>query len=792
MKLVRRPPSGVEGALRALLDMPGVVHHETLPAREAKSAALPDWIDGRLSEVLRARGIETLYSHQVEALEQVHQGRHVVVVTPTASGKTLCYNLPVIDRLLRDTEARALYLFPTKALSQDQLSELHRVVDALGVDLRTSTFDGDTPPAARRAIRSSGHVVVTNPDMLHSGILPNHTRWVRLFENLRYVVIDELHTYRGVFGSHVANVVRRLRRIARFYGSSPQFILCSATIHNPGELASELLGDDVALVDRNGAPAGEKHFVVLNPPVVNPRLGIRRSVVGESRRVARLLMASRVSTLVFARSRLRAEILTRDLRGDLRKLGRDPTRLRGYRGGYLPLERREIERGLREGSLEGVVSTNALELGIDIGSLDAVVMAGYPGTVASTLQQAGRAGRRREGSIAVLVLSSSPLDQYIAEHPEFLFGAAPEAGVINPDSMLILLAHARSAAFELPFESTERYGPEGGLGELMDYLEEHRVVHREGDQWHWSSPDTFPAADVSLRRAAPENVVIHDERDRTRVIGEIDYHAAPRTVYEEAIYIHQGETWQVTELDWEGRRAYVTPVRVDYFTDADTRAEVKVIDVDDDSVAPGGTRAHGEVSVTEHVPLFKKVRFETNENVGAGKIHLPPIDFHTTAFWVELELDLLPKEALRDLGGGLRGLAHTLANLAPLFALCDRRDVVPVPMVAETRSGNPTLFVYDAYPGGVGLSGKLYERAEELLRAARNRVESCACPFGCPSCVGPPLELGGEGKRSASLLIAHALEGPVPEVHEPTERAEEISPVNVGEILPPVDEVRRE
>ena len=792
MKLVRRPPRGTTGALEALLRMPGLAHHEVIPERPEQTTDLPDWIDERLRRALRARGIESLYSHQAEAVEQVHEGRHVVVVTPTASGKTLCYNLPVLNTLLAEPEARALYLFPTKALSQDQVAELHTLVDSLEVDLRTSTFDGDTPAAARRAIRSSGHIIVTNPDMLHAGILPNHTRWVRLFENLRYVVIDELHTYRGVFGSHVANVIRRLRRIAAFYGASPSFILCSATIRNPGELAARLVGERVEVVDENGAPAGQKHLIVLNPPVVNPRLGIRRSVVNESRRVARLLLAAGVSTLVFARSRQRAEILTRDLQGDLRRLGRDPQALRGYRGGYLPLERRAIEKGLREGSLQGVVSTNALELGIDIGSLDAVVMAGYPGSVASTWQQAGRAGRRRSASIAVLVLSSSPLDQYIAQHPHFLFGQPPESGVVNPDSVLILLAHARSAVFELPFDAKETFGPQGGLPEIMDYLEEHQVVHREDDQWHWSSPDTFPAAEVSLRHAAPENVVIHDERDRTQVIGEIDYHAAPRTVYEEAIYLHQGETWQVSELDWEGRRAYIRPVRVDYYTDAQTRAEIKIIGVDESRPAPGGQHLHGEVSVTEHVPLFKKVRFETHENVGSGKVHLPPIDFHTTAFWIEFNADDLPQAAQRDLGGGLRGLAHLFGNLAPLFALCDRRDVVPVPMVAETLSGSPTLFVYDAYPGGVGLSEKLYLSAAELLRTSRERVEDCDCREGCPSCVGPPLDLGGAGKACALLLIQQALGGPQRVPEPESEAAEPISPVHVGEVIPPVDEVREE
>lgn len=764
MKLVQRPPGSLEEVVRRLEKMPGLVHHEVIPAREAHSVPLPSWLDDRVSRSLVARGIPRLYLHQEEAIDHIRAGRDVVVVTPTASGKTLCYNLPVVEELMRNREARALYLFPTKALAQDQLSELHRWTDTLGVDIRSSTYDGDTPAAARRAVRASGHIVVTNPDMLHSGILPNHTRWVRLFENLRYVVIDELHGYRGVFGSHVANVVRRLRRIAAFYGSDPIFILCSATIRNPGELAERVVGRPVAVVDRNGAPQGSKHFFVINPPVVNPRLGIRRSVVAEARRIARLLLVADVSTIVFARSRLRAEILTSDLRRDLRRLGRDAKSVRGYRGGYLPRERRAIESGLRAGTIQGVVSTNALELGIDIGSLDACVMAGYPGTIASTLQQAGRAGRRRGISCSILVLSSSPLDQYIAQHPEFLFGQPPESGVVDPDNLLILLGHARSAAFELPFESDESFGPQGSLPEILDYLEGHGIVHRVGERWHWSSPDTFPAAEISLRRAAVENVVIHDERDHTRVIGEVDYHEAPRTVHPEAIYLHQGEPWQVSRLDWEGRRAYVVPVRVDYYTDADTRGEVKAMGAERIVPAPGGYRAHGEISVTEHVPLFKKIKFETHENVGAGRVHLPPIDVHTTAFWLELELDLLPPEALRDLGGGLRGLGHLLGNLAPLFAMCDRRDLVAVPQVAEPNTGNPTLFLYDAYPGGIGLSQKLFEQADEILSAAQERIDGCVCSGGCPGCVGPPLELGGPAKEATRALLAQACGGPEPTV----------------------------
>ncbi len=512
-----------------------VTRWERIPAAPGRYADFPTELDPRLGEVLRARGIERLYSHQAEAVAHVLAGRSVVVPTPTASGKTLCYNLPVLDRILREPSARALYLFPTKALAQDQMHEVHGLVEDLGADIKTYTFDGDTPETARRAIRSSGHIVVTNPDMLHQGILPHHTLWVKLFENLRYVVVDEVHQYRGVFGSHVANVLRRLCRVAEFYGSAPRFVCCSATIANPRELAERLTGAEVAEVAENGAPRGAKHFIFYNPPVVNAELGIRQSVVKTTRRIAERFMGTGSQMIIFARSRMRVELLLTYLEKAGRKVGIKSGEVRGYRGGYLPDERRTIELGLRDGSVGTVVSTNALELGIDIGRLDVCVMAGYAGTVASTWQQAGRAGRRQDLSAVVLVASSSPADQYVINNPDFFFGRSPEHATLDADNLVILMSHLKCAAFELPFQAEERYGGRR-VDEILEYLVEQRVLHRSGDRYHWMT-DTYPAEDVSLRSAAPENVVIIDKsRPGGRVIGEMDLFSAQEMLHDEAIY----------------------------------------------------------------------------------------------------------------------------------------------------------------------------------------------------------------------------------------------------------------
>src|SRR6202047_3832142 len=645
-----------------------------IPAREAKFRPVPGWVTSALSEAYAAKGIQELYSHQAVTAELVHEGKNVVVVTPTASGKTLCYNLPVLNAVLENADTRALYLFPTKALAQDQLAELHDLSKRLDDRFGVFTYDGDTPSDARKAIRERGHVVLTNPDMLHTGILPHHTKWMRLFENLRYIVIDELHTYRGVFGSHLANVLRRLRRVAQFYGSNPQFICCSATIANPGELASQLVEQEVEVVEENGAPAGKKLFVFYNPPMVNRNLGIRRSYINEATRVAKELLARKLQTIVFANSRLHTEILLTYLQQANPPKPGQPEPVRGYRGGYLPGERREIERGLREGGVRGVVATNALELGIDIRSLDAAVMAGYAGSIASTWQRAGRAGRRSGASCAVLVASSAPLDQFIVQHPDYFFGRSPEHAYVQPDNLEILVNHLKCAAFELPLSSTETYGGVD-VPELCERLTDAGFLHRTGEHWHWTQ-EAYPADTVSLRSVTSDNFVIIDatgEGDgEPEVIGEGDFTSALATVHPKAIYIHQGQQYYVERLDFEKRKAHVKRVNVDYFTDAIRYTQVRVLEIAEQQRIPGpAARAHGDVLVRSQVIGFKKIKFFTNENVGAGNLELPENEMHTTAFWITLERSLLESlpYSISERQSGMFGLLHALESIATLLLM---------------------------------------------------------------------------------------------------------------------------
>jgi len=730
----------------------GITAHRRLPAREAVYSPFPAGTDSRLISVLRNRGIEALYSHQAEAIAHVQAGHHLIVVTPTASGKTLCYNAPVLDAILKAPETRALYLFPTKALSQDQLSELHVLVEALDVDIKTYTYDGDTPATARRIVRSAGHIVITNPDMLHAGILPHHSKWVKLFENLRYVVVDELHTYRGVFGSHLGNLLRRLKRICRHYGSNPQFICCSATIANPKELAERLLEEPVALVDRSGAPVGARDVIFYNPPVINRQLGIRRSSLLEARRIAeRFLVPNGIQTILFGRSRLSVEVLLTYMKEAAARCRKPEWSVRGYRGGYLPHERRAIEQGIRDGSIRTVVSTNALELGIDIGGLEASVLVGYPGTIASTWQQMGRAGRRRGQAFSLFVASSDPLDQFIVTHPDYFFGQSPESGLVNPDNLLVMMDHLKCAAFELPFQDEEPFGTMP-VGEMLEYLAEERVLHHAKDRWHWMS-DAFPAETVGLRMAARENFVIVDITEpKPRVIGEVDRFSAPMLIHEEAIYLHGSDQYQVERLDYENKKAYVRGVEVDYFTDASLAVNLSVLEEMEQSTEGNATRSHGEVNVTALATMFKKIKFDTHENVGSGPIHLPEESMHTTAYW----LTLLPK-AVAGLGrdelqAGLMGLANALGVVATVALMCDRRDLLTAVEVCSPHTGAPTVFLYEAYPGGVGFSPRLYRMHRALLEDARSLIANCGCERGCPSCVGPLLEVG-EGAKGATMRM---------------------------------------
>ena len=729
-----------------------------LPARPARYSPFPDPLEPLLAKTLARRGITQLYSHQAESYDAVRSGRNIVVVTPTASGKTLCYNLPVLDRILGEPAARALYLFPTKALSADQVDELQGLVRTLERDIKTFTYDGDTPASARRAIRAAGHIVVTNPDMLHTAILPHHTKWLRLFENLRYVVIDELHQYRGVFGSHVGNVIRRLRRICRFYGSDPQFICTSATIGNPQEHAERLVGAPVQLIADSGAPAGEKVIAFINPPVLNRELGIRGDTLLEVRDLTGELIRNGVPAIVFGRSRLAAELLTTYLRDHAVRHGRAPDSVQGYRAGYLPSERRAIERGLRDGQIAAVAATNALELGIDIGQLSAAVLAGYPGTIASTWQQMGRAGRTGDLSAAFLVAGSDPLDQYIVRHPDYFFGHSPEQALINPDNLLVLTSHLKCAAFELPIEDTEGYSP-AGVHDILLYLQSEKIVHSDGGRWHYVA-DRFPAEDVSLRSASTENVVIIDETEpKPQVIGEIDLAAAPAFVHEDAIYLHLGQQYHVDRLDWEQRKAYVRRVNVDYYTDAEIAVGITVLN-EDGSARDALPRAHGEVVVTYRPTIFKKLKLFTQENVGWGKIALPETTIHTTAAWWVLPAVLTAAFDTDRLQGALAAVSHALLNITPVYVMCDPRDLGRVYEIRSPHTAQPTIYLYERAPGGVGLAERMFRLHDHLVRAAIELIDACACQSGCPSCVGPILEVGSTGKADALHVLRGGLRIP--------------------------------
>jgi DEAD/DEAH box helicase domain-containing protein len=738
-------------------DFPGeITLDHIVPAAAAAFAPLPAGLRPELVTALAGRGIERLYSHQAQAYEAVRNGRHLVVVTPTASGKTLCYNLPVLQRVLEDPEKRALYVYPTKALAQDQLAELGALKHGLPIDLRVDTYDGDTPPGRRTAIREGGHVVMTNPDMLHTGLLPHHTRWRRLFSSLEFVVIDELHSYRGLFGSQVANVIRRLKRICAFYGSRPLFICASATIRNPLELAQRLLEEEnIELVDRSGAPRGERRLVFYNPPLINRDLGVRRSSMLEARRFAAPWIRSGVQTIVFCRSRLQVEVMLSYLRQELDPRLDASRRVRGYRAGYLPLHRREIEAGLRSGEISGVVSTNALELGIDIGSLQAAVLVGYPGTIASTWQQLGRAGRK-SGSVGVFVASSSPLDQFIVRHPEYFLGTDPEEGLIDPDNLLLLAGHLQAGLFELPFEDEEKLG-QANVRELLHLFEEDGSATRSGGRWFWSR-QAFPAEEVHLRRILADNVVIIDtSQPRPQVIGEMDQFTAPVLLHEEAVYLHEGAQYHVDRLDWDEKKAYVRPVEVDYYTDALASVTVQVLDTFAGPEGESLTRSHGEVKITSLASMFKKIRFHTHENIGAGPIHLPEQTLHTTGYWITVDEYLWRSLGRETLEAGLQGMAHSLRHVASLRLMCDPRDLGSVAEVRSITTQLPTVTVYEVYPGGVGFSSRLFDVHHELLDDAAALVHDCPCAAGCPSCVGPLHLVEGAKDACLKLLSASAL-----------------------------------
>jgi DEAD/DEAH box helicase domain-containing protein len=766
---------------------PCIAASRCLPPRPPRYAPFPAGLDPRLVEALKARGIAQLYRHQARSWELVEKGHHVVVVTPAASGKTLCYNIPALQALLTEPAARVLYLFPTKALAQDQLAELQEIARTLP-DLRMFTYDGDTPQDARRAVRARANLVLTNPDMLHSGILPHHTKWAALFQNLRYVVIDELHAYRGVFGSHLANVLRRLARICRHYGSTPQYVMASATIGNPRELAERLTGEAVEEIEESGAPSGEKTVLCYNPPVINPELGIRAPYLGEASKLAQRFLRAKIPTIAFAQSRLATEVLLTSIKEALADRTGDAGLVRGYRGGYLPTRRRAVEQGLRAGEVIGVVSTSALELGVDIGHLDVAVLAGYPGTIASLWQQAGRAGRRQGPSAAIFVATSAPLDQFMVSHPEYLFGTPPEHARVNPDNPFILVNHLKCAAFELPFgpgpagEEVERFGGTDVRRHLAA-LEDEAVLHRAGPRWHWAS-ETYPADHVSLRAVTSDNFVVIDttardarETKRRQVIAEVDWTSAFATIHPKAIYLVESDAYEVQELRFredEEKVAYVKRVHVDYFTDAVSAKGVWIIQRLAGREHPAFLAEQGEVLVAEKVVGFKKIKLGTLENVGSGEVDLPQQEMQTTSAWLTVPPGALGRvsPSREELIDGLRAVTYLLHHLAPIFLLCDVRDLgswlgdttPAAPGAVATRESarrrlleaaqfNPTIYLYDAHAGGIGLAERLFEVLPDLLRQGLITLEACPCQAGCPSCVGPVNEVGRRAKATAAGIL---------------------------------------
>ena len=632
----------------------------TTPARPAQTHSFPDDLPEALRAALSRRGIDFLYGHQFEAWTYTRAGKNVVLATGTASGKTLAYNLPIIASLTANDSARALYLFPTKALAQDQFSGLQQLQSSIK-NLRSAIYDGDTPQSHRSSIRRNARIILSNPDMLHTGILPHHTNWAEFFRDLRYVVIDEMHTYRGVFGSHVANVIRRLKRVAKFYGASPQFILTSATIGNPKELAERLIESPVELIDNDGSSRGERHFLLYNPPVIDEAIGLRKSSLLESVRLAGDLLVNNVQTVVFARSRRSVEII-------LTYLQESPTRpldtlpksngfgegrggvIRGYRSGYLPSQRREIEKGLRDGTVKTVVATNALELGIDIGGLGAALLVGYPGSIASLTQQSGRAGRGDAPALSILVASANPLDQFLAHHPDYFIGKSPEQALINPDHLLILLNHVRCAMFELPFQKGEGFGslPAKTLEEYLEFLNSNNEAHFSQDKFYWMS-DSYPAANISLRSASPENVVLHaDEDGQPRTVGEIDLASAYWMTHPRAIYLHEGQQYFVQDLNLQNNTAYLIPVALDYYTEPQRETEIQISSESAQADVRGGQKGWGEIQVTTQVVGFKKLRWFTQENLGEEPLDLPPTDLQTTGYWLSLSEATI--ETLRESG----------------------------------------------------------------------------------------------------------------------------------------------
>lgn len=724
-----------------------ITHVEVIPARPARHADVEGGLHPAVERALAEHGIQRLYLHQAEAIERIRAGENVVVVTGTASGKTLCYNIPVIEAMLADSRATALYIYPTKALAQDQLRSIGMLEnDEMRAWFLAGTYDGDTPGSLRRRLRDGGSVILTNPDMLHQGILPHHARWNRFLPHLRFIVIDEVHAYRGVFGSHLANVMRRLRRICAHYGSEPQFVCCSATIGNPREHAERITGVEMAEVTRDGSPRGQKRFVMWNPPPLDTAArgsgeswrvgGDRRSALGQAIELMTALVTEGVQTIAFVRTRLASELLFKGVRDRLRPVSRKLAEsVHAYRGGYLPEERREIERKLVSREILGVASTNALELGIDIGSLDACILVGYPGTIASTWQRAGRAGRGQEESLVFLIGQNTAIDQYLMANHDYLFGKTPEEAVVDPDNPHVVIGHLRCAAHELPLSDEEvpLFGPYADV--VLEVLEEEGVVRHLNGRWYWASSE-YPAAQVSLRNISGVVYTIQDDRDGERVIGTLDEVSALSQLHDHAVYLHGAETYFVEELDIDQKIAHVERRDLDYYTQAVQTSQIRIDEVEEETTWRGATVGFGDVTVTTSIPMFKKIKFATRDSLGFEKLELPPQELETVALWFappeELAMEMVREGMI--VGEALIGIANVLVEVAPLFVMCDVQDVGAV--VDSSCLGRDALFLHDRYPGGMGFAHRCLQRLDEIMPTIWRVIRECGCQDGCPSCVG--------------------------------------------------------
>jgi len=727
-----------------------VVEVKEIPAREPDYQNVADGLAEPIAVTLGRQGINKLYSHQATAIENIRDGRDIVIVTGTASGKTLCYTIPVMEALLEESQATMLFIYPTKALAQDQLRALgHMQDDELGLTFLAGAYDGDTPQNLRRKLRDGGNIILTNPDMLHQGILPHHARWNRFFTHLRYIVIDEVHAYRGVFGSHLANVIRRLMRVCRHYGSTPQFICSSATIANPREHAGNITGREMTLVDNDGAPRGSKQFVMWNPPPLTTAAsgqttdwrvgGDRRSARGEAVQLMTKLVREGIQTIAFVRTRLAAELIFKDVRDRLRPVSRKLAEsIHAYRGGYLPEERRNIERRLASGKIMGVASTNALELGIDIGSLDTCILVGYPGSVASLWQQAGRAGRGVEESLVFLVGQNAPMDQFLMAHTEYLFGQDPEQAVVDPDNPHILVGHLKCASNELPIGPTDT-PLLGHYGEaVLELLEEDGVVRHINDNWYWASSE-YPAAGVNLRNIAGPVYTIQDEAEGERVIGTMDEITALSQLHSHAVYLHGADTYFVNRLDLEEKIAFVERKDLDYYTQSVQSSEIRVDETISDQEIPGGHLGYGDVTVTTSIPMFKKIRFHSRDSLGFEQLELPPQSLETVALWFtppsEVVAEMTEKRMI--VGEALIGIANVLIEVAPFYVMCDTQDIGTV--VDAKNLGSDALFLHDRYPGGMGYARRCHECFGDILKTIGEVIRNCSCDDGCPSCVGAPV-----------------------------------------------------